>query len=78
MPRRAWSSRSPRSATRRARTSLTSNKTFSECGQVLGEEVLATAIVDRLLHHCEVVPINGPNYRLKNRLQAIEREAEVA
>ncbi len=57
---------------------LTSNKTFSEWGQVFGEEVLATAILDRLLHHCDVVPINGPSYRLKNRLKAIERETEVA
>ncbi|WP_409054884.1 IS21-like element helper ATPase IstB [Streptomyces sp. SYP-A7185] len=57
---------------------LTSNKTFSEWGQVFGDEVLATAILDRLLHHCEVVPINGNSYRLKNRLQAIERDTEVA
>ncbi|ARF59804.1 IS21-like element helper ATPase IstB [Streptomyces gilvosporeus] len=57
---------------------LTSNKTFSEWGQVFGDEVLATAILDRLLHHCEVIPINGPSYRLKNRLMAIERETEVA
>ncbi|WDO11338.1 IS21-like element helper ATPase IstB (plasmid) [Streptomyces murinus] len=57
---------------------LTSNKTFSEWGQVFGDEVLATAILDRLLHHCEVSSINGPSYRLKNRLKAIERENEVA
>jgi DNA replication protein DnaC len=57
---------------------LTSNKTFSEWGQVFGDEVLATAILDRLLHHCEVVPINGNSYRLKNRLQAIERDTDVA
>ena len=57
---------------------LTSNKTFSEWGQVFGDEVLATAILDRLLHHCEVVPINGNSYRLKNRLKALERETEVA
>ncbi|OKJ49035.1 AAA family ATPase [Streptomyces sp. CB02009] len=57
---------------------LTSNKTFSEWGQVFGDEVLATAILDRLLHHCEVISINGPSYRLKNRLQAIERENDVA
>jgi DNA replication protein DnaC len=57
---------------------LTSNKTFSEWGQVFGDEVLATAILDRLLHHCDVISINGPSYRLKNRLQAIERESEVA
>ena len=57
---------------------LTSNKTFSEWGQIFGDEVLATAILDRLLHHCEVVPINGNSYRLKNRLQAIERDTDVA
>jgi hypothetical protein len=43
-------------------------------GQVFGDEVLATAILDRLLHQCDVVSINGPSYRLKNRLAAIERE----
>ncbi len=53
---------------------LTSNKSFSEFGQVFGDEVLATAILDRLLHHCEVVPINGPGYRLT----AIDGEAGIA
>lgn len=57
---------------------LTSNKTFSEWGQVFGDEILSTAILDRLLHHCEVVSINGNSYRLKNRLQAIERDTDVA
>jgi DNA replication protein DnaC len=57
---------------------LTSNKTFGEWGQVFGDEVLATAILDRLLHHCEVVSINGNSYRLRNRLQAIERDTDVA
>ncbi|GAU71580.1 transposase [Streptomyces sp. NBRC 110611] len=57
---------------------LTSNKTFGEWGQVFGDEVLATAILDRLLHHCEVVSTNGNSYRLKNRLQAIERDTDVA
>ncbi|MGW1616439.1 ATP-binding protein, partial [Streptomyces sp. NPDC002285] len=47
-------------------------KTTSEWGQVFGDDVLATAILDRLLHHCEVISINGPSYRLKNRLTAIE------
>ncbi|MGW8889700.1 IS21-like element helper ATPase IstB [Streptomyces sp. NPDC055749] len=57
---------------------LTSNKTFSEWGQVFGDEVLATAILDRLLHHCDVISINGPSYRLKNRLAAIERDTDAA
>ena len=47
---------------------VTSNKAFSEWGQVLGDEVLASAILDRLLHHCDVVSINGPSYRLKDHV----------
>ena len=46
---------------------LTSNKAFSEWGSVFADEVLATAILDRLLHHCDVLAINGPSYRLKDR-----------
>lgn len=57
---------------------LTSNKAFSEWGSVFGDDVLATAILDRLLHHCEVVSINGPSYRLKNRLTTIKGGTEVA
>jgi DNA replication protein DnaC len=49
-----------------------------EWGQVFGDEILNTAILDRFLHHCEVVTINGNSYRLKNRLQAIERGTDVA
>lgn len=45
---------------------------------MFGDEVLATAILDRLLHHCEVVRINGPAYRLENRLTALDGEADVA
>jgi DNA replication protein DnaC len=47
---------------------VTSNKSFSEWGQVFGDDVLATAILDRLLHHCEVISINGPSYRLKDHV----------
>lgn len=54
---------------------VTSNKAFSEWGQVLGDDVLASAILDRLLHHCEVVSINGPSYRLKDHLKLKGGEA---
>jgi len=50
---------------------VTSNKSFAEWGQVLGDDVLATAILDRLLHHCDVLAINGPSYRLKDRLALV-------
>jgi len=46
---------------------LTSNKAFSEWGHIFADDVLATAILDRLLHHCHVISINGPSYRLKDR-----------
>jgi DNA replication protein DnaC len=47
---------------------LTSNTSFAGWGTLLGDEVLATALLDRLLHHAEVVTINGPSYRMKDRL----------
>ena len=47
---------------------LTSNKAFSEWVQVFGDDVLASAILDRLLHHCDVISINGPSYRLKDHV----------
>jgi DNA replication protein DnaC len=50
---------------------ITSNKSFAEWGSVLGDDVLATAILDRLLHHCDVIAINGPSYRLKDRLNLV-------
>ena len=49
-----------------------------EWGSVFGDEVLATAILDRLLHHCEVIAINGPSYRLRNRLTAVEATIKTA
>lgn len=51
---------------------LTSNKAFSEWGSVFGDDVLASAILDRLLHHCEVVSINGASYRLKDHLDVMK------
>ena len=47
---------------------LTSNKRFSEWGELIGDETLAAAILDRLLHHATTFSINGPSYRLKDGL----------
>lgn len=53
---------------------LTSNTSFTQWGQLLGDEVLAMALLDRLLHHSEVLPINGPSYRLcMNAKSALRR-----
>jgi DNA replication protein DnaC len=46
---------------------LTSNTSFSAWGELLGDDVLATALLDRLLHHAEVIAINGRSYRMKDR-----------
>lgn len=50
---------------------LTSNTSFAEWGSLLGDEVLATALLDRLLHHAEVITINGRSYRMKDRLPMV-------
>lgn len=49
---------------------LTSNKYFSDWGELLSDNVLATALLDRLLHHAQVVNIRGETYRLRSRLKA--------
>lgn len=48
-------------------TILTSNTSFAEWGHLLGNEVLATALLDRLLHHAEVISIPGKSFRMKDR-----------
>ena len=49
---------------------LTSNKGFAEWGEMLGDTVIATAILDRLLHHSHVLNIRGESYRLKDKRHA--------
>ena len=46
---------------------LTSNKGFSEWGEIFTDNVIASAILDRLLHHSTIVNIKGNSYRLKER-----------
>jgi DNA replication protein DnaC len=49
----------------RASTIITSNKSFSEWDEMFGDPVIATAILDRMLHHCQVINIKGNSYRMK-------------
>jgi len=49
-------------------TIVTTNKSFDRWGQVFGDDVIASAILDRLLHHSEIFVINGPSYRIKDKL----------
>lgn len=54
----------------RASTILTSNKSFMDWGEVFGDQVIATAILDRLLHHSTTLNIKGESYRLKDKRKA--------
>src|SRR5258705_28528 len=49
---------------------LTSNQSFGSWGEVFGDPVLATAILDRVLHHAITINIRGNSYRLKDKLKA--------
>jgi DNA replication protein DnaC len=47
---------------------LTSNKLFNEWGSTFGDQVIASAILDRLLHHAEPIVLAGDSYRMKGKL----------
>jgi DNA replication protein DnaC len=49
----------------RASTVITSNKSFTEWEEMFGDPVIASAMLDRLLHHCKVINIKGNSYRMK-------------
>lgn len=48
-----------------ASTILTSNKSFEEWGNVFSDDVMAGALIDRLVHHCHIVNIRGNSYRMR-------------
>ena len=48
----------------------TSNKSYAEWGEILGDNVLASAVLDRILHHSLTVNIKGESYRLQARRKA--------
>ena len=51
----------------RASVIVTSNKPFGRWGEVFGDATVAAAMIDRLVHHAEVVNLKGDSYRLKDR-----------
>ena len=50
-------------------TVLTSNKGFEEWGEILGDEVMAAALIDRLVHHCHIVNIRGNSFRMRHHTE---------
>ncbi|HZP96248.1 MAG TPA: ATP-binding protein [Candidatus Limnocylindria bacterium] len=51
----------------RASLVMTSNKPFSAWAEIFGDEVVATAMVDRLIHHAEILSLKGDSYRLRGK-----------
>jgi DNA replication protein DnaC len=51
----------------RASLIVTSNKPFGRWGEVFGDDTVAAAMIDRLVHHADVVALKGDSYRLKDR-----------
>jgi DNA replication protein DnaC len=51
----------------RASLIVTSNKPFGRWGEVFGDDIVAAAMIDRLVHHADVVALKGDSYRLKDR-----------
>jgi DNA replication protein DnaC len=52
-----------------ASTVLTSNKSFEEWGAIFGDDVMAGALIDRLVHHCHIVNIRGNSYRMRQHTE---------
>lgn len=57
-------------------TIMTSNRPLEEWGKLIGDVPAATAILDRFMHHAEIIQIKGRSYRLKDRLSRGESSAE--
>lgn len=53
---------------------ITTNKMPAQWAQMLDDEVLATALLDRLLYRCEIINLTGKSYRLKNRKSFLAQE----
>jgi DNA replication protein DnaC len=51
----------------RASLIVTSNKPFSGWGEIFGDEIVAAAMIDRLVHHAEILNLKGDSYRLKDK-----------
>jgi len=51
----------------RASMIVTSNKTFSAWGEIFGDDVTAAAMIDRLVHHAEILALKGDSYRLRDK-----------
>lgn len=56
---------------------VTSNMPFGRWGEVFGDDVVASAMIDRLVHHAEVLSLAGDSYRVKNRQDLLHGAEQV-
>lgn len=52
---------------------ITSNKTFDEWGNIFWDSILASAILDRIVHHCHLVLIKGESYRMREQTETLKK-----
>jgi DNA replication protein DnaC len=52
---------------------ITSNKTFDEWGNIFWDSILASAILDRIVHHCHLVLIKGESYRMREQKENLKK-----
>jgi len=50
---------------------ITTNKAFGKWGELMGDDAIATATLDRLLHHCHMISIDADSYRMKDRIKVV-------
>ena len=62
----------------RVSTIFTSNKTFSQWNDIFADVTIASAILDRVLHHCTVIHIKGDSYRLKERKELMKQKVQAS
>lgn len=58
-------------------TVFVSNKTFSQWNEVFANVIIATAILDRILHRCTIINIKSESYRLKERKEFICQKQQI-
>lgn len=55
---------------------ITSNLPFARWGEIFGDDVVASAMIDRLIHHAEVLPLDGESYRTRTRRELLNENHE--
>jgi DNA replication protein DnaC len=56
---------------------ITTNKAFNQWGEIFGDDVIAGAILDRVLHHSHIIAIQGDSYRIKDKkAQGIDKQTK--